>query len=64
MEATVDVAPQTGAPVLGAAEPRASSRTAVFEVQGAEADKRVKAIISSNLGRPVRSNAVALAKVN
>jgi len=62
MEATVDVAQQTGAPVLGATEPRASSHTAVFEVQNAEAERRVRAIIAGNLGRPAaRSNAVALA---
>lgn len=64
MEATVDVAQQTGAPVLAAATPRASSKTAVFEVQSAEADRRVKAIIAGNLGRAPRggSNSVALAK--
>jgi membrane fusion protein (multidrug efflux system) len=56
MEATVDVAQQTGAPVLGAAEPRASSKTAVFEVQSVEADKRVRAIIAGNLGRPLARN--------
>ena len=59
MEATVDIAPQTGAPVLGAATPRASSKTEVFEVQSAEADRRVKAIIASNLGKAVRANANA-----
>ena len=53
MEATVDVIPQTGASVLGAALPRASSRTAVFEPQNAEADRRVRAIITGNLGRQV-----------
>jgi len=64
MEATVDIAPQTGAPVLGASDtrvPRASSKTAVFDVQSAEADRRVKAIIAGNLGKVLRSNAVAIA---
>ena len=51
MQATVDVAPQTGAPVLGAAAPRASSRTEVFQPQADQAEQRVKAIIAENLGR-------------
>jgi membrane fusion protein (multidrug efflux system) len=59
MEATVDVAQQTGAPVLGAPTPRASSSTQVFQVQSAEADKRVRAIIAGNLGRPLASVAHA-----
>jgi len=51
MEARVDVAPQDGPPVLGAAAaPRASSRTDVFEARSAEADQRVHAIIAANLG--------------
>ena len=60
MQASVDIAPQTGAPVLGAAEartPRASSKTEVFEVQSAEADRRVKAIIAGNLGRALGGKA-------
>ena len=64
MEATVDIAPQTGAPVLGAAISRASSKTEVFEVQSAEADRRVKAIIASNLGKAVHANASANANAN
>jgi len=59
MEATVDVAQQTGAPVLGAPTPRASSSTEVFQVQSAEADKRVRAIIAGNLGRPMAAVARA-----
>ncbi len=60
MQATVDIAPQTGAPVLAAAAaPRASSRTAVFEVQTAEAERRVKAIIAGNAGRAPRPGSAA-----
>jgi membrane fusion protein (multidrug efflux system) len=59
MEATVDVAQQTGAPVLGTPTPRASSSTEVFQVQSVEADKRVRAIIAGNLGRPVAAVARA-----
>jgi len=51
MEAEVDVAQQTGAPVMAATPPRASSRTTAFESVNPEADRRVKAIIASNLGR-------------
>ncbi|MFY9511721.1 MAG: efflux RND transporter periplasmic adaptor subunit, partial [Rubrivivax sp.] len=62
MEATVDVAQQTGAPVLGAATPRASSKTAVFDAPSTEAERRVKAIIAGNLGRaPRNGSSVALA---
>jgi membrane fusion protein (multidrug efflux system) len=51
MEATVDVAPQTGAPVTAAAAtPRASSSTAVFAAQSEDADRRVREIIAANLG--------------
>jgi len=52
MEATVDVAQQSGAPILGAAAPRASSRTEVFQVQAAEAEHIVHDIIAGNLGKP------------
>ena len=51
MEATVDVAQQSGAPILGAATPRASSRTDVFAEQASEADHIVRDIIASNLGK-------------
>ncbi|MBL0149378.1 MAG: efflux RND transporter periplasmic adaptor subunit [Ideonella sp.] len=51
MEADVDVADQTGAPVLAGTSARASSRTTAFETTAAEADRRVKAIIAGNLGR-------------
>ncbi len=51
MEAEVDVAQQTGAPVMAATPPRASSRTTAFDGASPEADRRVKAIIASNLGR-------------
>jgi membrane fusion protein (multidrug efflux system) len=61
MEATVDVATQTGAPVLGAPTPRASSSTEVFQVQSGEADRRVKAIIAGNLGKPVARGTLAVA---
>jgi membrane fusion protein, multidrug efflux system len=53
MEATVDVAPQTGAPVLTANAPRASSHTTAFEPQDGAADRRVREIINLNLGRPL-----------
>ncbi len=63
MEAKVDVAQQTGAPVLGAPAPRASSSTEVYQVQSGEADKRVRAIIAGNLGRPAALvHGVALAQ--
>jgi membrane fusion protein (multidrug efflux system) len=61
MEATVDTAAQTGAPVLAAAAPRASSRTEVFQPQGDQAEQRVKAIIAENLGRRVGATARASA---
>ncbi|MBL0087756.1 MAG: hypothetical protein IPP44_14140 [Ideonella sp.] len=51
MEADVDVADQTGAPVLAGTSARASSRTTAFETTAAEADRRVKVIIAGNLGR-------------
>ena len=50
MEATVDVAPQDGAPLLSAAVAR-SSTTQAFEAPRAEADKLVNGIIAANLGR-------------
>ncbi|MBP8146486.1 MAG: HlyD family efflux transporter periplasmic adaptor subunit, partial [Inhella sp.] len=59
MQATVDTAAQTGAPVLAAAAPRASSRTEVFQPQGDQAEQRVKAIIAENLGRRVGAAARA-----
>ena len=65
MDATVDIAQQTGAPVLSANVPRASSRTDVFEVQTGEADRLVREIIAVNSGKQVaaRSRASATAKV-
>jgi len=65
MEATVDIAQQTGAPVLAATAPRASSRTDVFESQSGEADRLVNEIIASNIGKPVagRARGSASAKV-
>jgi len=65
MEAIVDIAQQTGAPVLAANAPRASSRTDVFETQGGEADRLVNEIIASNIGKPVagRARGSASAKV-
>ncbi|HTT11922.1 MAG TPA: HlyD family efflux transporter periplasmic adaptor subunit [Burkholderiaceae bacterium] len=65
MEATVDIAKQTGAPVLSMTTQRASSRTDVFDAQNDAADRLVRDIIASNLGRPVmaRSHAGASAKV-
>ena len=59
MEATVDVAQQTGAPVLGAAVPRASSHTEAFDLPTAEADRLVHDIIASNLGKPPGHAALA-----
>lgn len=61
MEATVDVASQTGAPVATiAANARTSSTTQALEPRTAEADCLVREIIASNLGKsgagaPVRT---------
>ena len=63
MEATVDVAEQTGAPVLGAYAPRASSSTAVFQPQDAEAERRVHDIIAGNLGKVAAVRAADKVKV-
>lgn len=56
MEVTVDVAPQSGAPVLAAdaqrIAPRASSRTSVFDTDTAGADRMVNDIIARNIGQP------------
>ncbi|MCA0243910.1 MAG: HlyD family efflux transporter periplasmic adaptor subunit [Proteobacteria bacterium] len=58
MEATVDVAEQSGRPLAAAsapaAGPRASSSTDVFQGAAAEAERRVRQIISSQLGKVVR----------
>jgi len=55
MQATVDVAGQQGQPLTAAASaPRASSSTDVFKAAGDEAEKRVKQIISTQLGRALR----------
>jgi membrane fusion protein, multidrug efflux system len=66
MEATVDISQQTGAPVLSGNAPRASSRTEAFETQNGEADRLVRDIIATNIGKPVVSRArgaTATAKV-
>jgi membrane fusion protein (multidrug efflux system) len=64
MEATVDISQQTGAPVLSGTAPRASSRTDVFEAQNGEADRRVREIIATNVGKPIaRARSTATAKV-
>ncbi len=62
MHATVDVGGADGAPVAAsaasaasAAAPRASSRTTVFQPASDDADRRVQAIIASQLGRAPRS---------
>jgi membrane fusion protein (multidrug efflux system) len=62
MHATVDVGGAAGAPVAAsaasaasAAAPRASSRTTVFQPASDDADRRVQAIIASQLGRAPRS---------
>jgi len=64
MEATVDVAPQDGAPLLGAAAPRASSVTRAFEAQSDAGEQRVHEIIAGNLGRtaPARPAAAQAAR--
>jgi membrane fusion protein (multidrug efflux system) len=62
MEAVVDVARQDGAPLLGAVPASRSTATKVFEAQNDAADKRVREIIATNLGRPV-SRAVAAGDV-
>ena len=56
MEATVDVAEQSGRPLTAAsaAGPRASSSTDVFRGAAAEAERRVRQIISSQLGKVIR----------
>ena len=55
MQATVDVAGQQGQPLTAAASaPRASSSTDVFKAAGDEAERRVKQIISTQLGRALR----------
>jgi membrane fusion protein, multidrug efflux system len=65
MEATVDVAPSAGAPLLGAAVPRASSRTEVYEVHSAEAEHRVRSIIAANLATgAARADATSLARAS
>jgi membrane fusion protein (multidrug efflux system) len=64
MEATVDVAQGTGAPVLSGQLPRASSQTRVFDAPSADADRRVREIIAINLGKPVsRAAQAVLSKV-
>jgi membrane fusion protein (multidrug efflux system) len=61
MEAIVDVAQQQGAPLLdGAPSARRSSATQVFEAQHDDAERRVREIIVTNLGRP-SSRAAAVA---
>jgi membrane fusion protein, multidrug efflux system len=64
MEATVDLQDESGAPVLSSqTAPRASYRTAVFDNNAAEADRRVRDIIASNLARPLAARtAPAVAK--
>jgi membrane fusion protein (multidrug efflux system) len=55
MQATVDVAEQQGQPLTAAAAaPRSSSSTDVFKAAGDQADKRVKQIIGTQLGRALR----------
>jgi len=63
MEAIVDVAQQQGgAPLLdGAPSARRSSATQVFETQRDEAERRVREIIVTNLGRPSSRAAALLA---
>ncbi len=57
MEATVDVAEQSGRPLAAAsaASQRASSSTDVYQGAAAEAERRVRQIISSQLGKVARS---------
>lgn len=61
MEATVDVGVPDGAPLTGAVPtaPRASSSTKVFDAPQGEAERRVREIIATNLGRPVSAAAAA-----
>jgi membrane fusion protein, multidrug efflux system len=58
MEAEVDIAPQTGQPVLEGNAPRASSSTTVFDARSAEADQRVHDIIAANMGAKVARTSV------
>jgi membrane fusion protein (multidrug efflux system) len=62
MEVTVNLRPSDGAPLLGAATAPHAASTPVFTGQTAEADQRVQAIITANLGRdrpPARASAGA-----
>jgi len=63
MEATVDVAAQTGAPVQAAPTPRASNHTDVFDIHSAEADRMVHDIITGHLGKPAGRVAASAAAV-
>ncbi|MBX3607814.1 MAG: HlyD family efflux transporter periplasmic adaptor subunit [Piscinibacter sp.] len=63
MEATVDVAPQGGAPLVGAAVTR-STTTNAFEPAAAGADERVRQIIAANLGRSTSAAAPRAAARN
>ena len=58
MEASVDVAQQDGAPLLGAVSSPRPTATRVFDAQQGAADRLVRDIIATNLGKPV-SRAVA-----
>jgi hypothetical protein len=53
MEAKVDIAEQTGAPLTStAASTSRSNSTQAFEPQAAAADRMVHDIIAANLGKP------------
>ncbi|HJW11209.1 MAG TPA: HlyD family efflux transporter periplasmic adaptor subunit, partial [Albitalea sp.] len=60
MEATVDVAEQTGAPVAAASVARSNS-TQAFASQQAAADRLVHDIIAANLGKPATRVSAAAA---
>jgi len=51
MEATVDIAEQSGPPLTAGSTARASSTTKAFDTQQAVADRMVHDIIAANLGR-------------
>ena len=61
MEATVDIAEQTGQPLTAAQAARSSSSTKAFDTQQTAADRMVHDIIAANLGRvaPARASSVA-----
>ncbi len=63
MEATVDIADQSGQPVATSTANARNVATRALDLPTAEADKLVRDIIQSNLGKPVPRTAQAQAQV-